>query len=208
MQMKRSTEERQELLKNLNAIDRIVVTVYRLLLGVVIAAVTAVVVLVIMRRPWGAGTQGEWFYFSVAVLFVMGWAIGQFAMLDRRQRRRNALSTFQAHASKTEDGARTWEFRFGPATSEGQQNPVASKKDIQLSFSRSLDVPLASLRAAVLPDNDALACLEAELNRGVHIDEACTLVEPAFADWNRFERDAYRQCVTNMLHQRSDASAE
>ena len=83
-----SPEERQGFLQKLDAIESVVLTAYRLLLRVVIAAVGAVVVLVVIRRPWGAGTQGEWFYFSVAVLLVLGWAVSQLLALDRRRRNR------------------------------------------------------------------------------------------------------------------------
>jgi peptidoglycan biosynthesis protein MviN/MurJ (putative lipid II flippase) len=112
--MKWSTEERQGFLRKLDAIDSVVVTFYRLLLGLVIAAVVIVVVLVVIHRPWGDGNQGEWFYFSIAVIFVLGWAIGQLFMLDRRQRKRRPPVTW------------TWQFRCGPAAGETLQNDTTS----------------------------------------------------------------------------------
>jgi hypothetical protein len=55
-----STEEREGFLQNLDAAESVMVSIYRLMLGLVIAAVIAVVVLVVTWRPWGAGNQGEW----------------------------------------------------------------------------------------------------------------------------------------------------
>ncbi|MEX2120441.1 MAG: hypothetical protein WD847_12670 [Pirellulales bacterium] len=197
--MKWSTEERQQFLRGLDGFERIVVTFYRLLLGVIVAAVVAVVAFVIIRRPWGDGNQGEWFYFSIAVLLVLGWAVGQFVMLGRRQRREPPLASLR---SSTEDGVRRWEFRFGRGAGESHQEPIASDDDVQFGFSKSFEVPLASLPAGMLPDEEALACLEREFQRGVPIDDACGLVQPAFADWNEREREAYRLYVTKLLDER------
>jgi hypothetical protein len=197
--MKWSTEERQQFLRGLDGFERVVVTFYRLLLGVIVAAVVAVVAFVIIRRPWGDGNQGEWFYFSIAVLLVLGWAIGQFVMLGRRQRRERPLASLH---SSTEDGVRRWEFRFGRAVGESHENAGGGDGEFRFGLSKSFEVPLASLPAGMLPDEEALACLERELQRGVAIDEACTLVQPAFADWNEREREAYRLYVTKLLDER------
>lgn len=188
----------------MDGVERVVVTFYRLLLGVVVAAVVAVVAFVIIRRPWGDGNQGEWFYFSIAVLLVLGWAIGQFVMLGRRQRRERPLASLH---SSTEDGVRRWEFRFGRAAGESQEDPRAGSGEFRFGFSKSFEVPLASLPSGMLPDEEALACLERELERGMEIDEACRLVQPAFADWNEREREAYRLYVTDLLKQRRMADS-
>jgi hypothetical protein len=82
------TNERQRFLNGLDDAERVVVTCYRLLLALIIVAVIAVVGCVIVWRPWGDGSQGEWFYFSVAVLLVLGWAVGQFVASGRRLRAR------------------------------------------------------------------------------------------------------------------------
>jgi hypothetical protein len=88
--MNSSTDDRQRLLNKLDAAERVVATFYRLMLLVIIAVVIAVVGFVIVRRPWGDGNQGEWLYFSIGVLMVLGWAVGQFVMLSRRQRNRRS----------------------------------------------------------------------------------------------------------------------
>lgn len=119
--MKWSTDERQGFLRKLDAIESVVVTFYKLMLGLVIAAVIAVVVLVVTWQPWGAGSQGEWFYFSIAVLLVLGWAVGQFVTLDHRQRSPRPAVTLRSSA---EGEVRTWEFRIGLAAGE-EQDPTA-----------------------------------------------------------------------------------
>ncbi|MEX2560241.1 MAG: hypothetical protein WD403_10025, partial [Pirellulales bacterium] len=193
------TDEREEFLRGLDGVERVVAGFYRLLLGAIVAAVVAVVVFVTIRRPWGNGNQGEWFYFSIAVLLVLGWAVGQFVMLGRRQRRERPLASLH---SSTEDGVRRWEFRFGRAAGESHENAGGADGEFRFGFSKSFEVPLASLPAGMLPDEESLACLERELQRGIEIEEACTLVQPAFADWNEREREAYRLYVTKLLDER------
>ncbi len=198
-----TTEQRQEFVNKLDAVDRVVVTFYRLLLGLVLAAILAVVVLVIVRRPWGDGNQGEWFYFTVAVLLALGWVGGQYAMLRRRQyrARANSPATFRANASTNPDGARVWEFRIGQPVAATDESPNTDDPSTRFEFSRSFEIPLASLPAAVRPTSESLACFQAELNRGVPIDNACRLIEPAYAGWNALQQSAYRHLVTSLLDQ-------
>jgi len=95
--MKWSTEDRQGPLRTLDAVDGGVITLYRVFLRLIIAAVLAVVGLVIVRRPWGAGSQGgAVLLFDGRVLLVLGWVVGQFAMLNRRQRHRRSPVTFDS----------------------------------------------------------------------------------------------------------------
>ncbi|MBI3465805.1 MAG: hypothetical protein HY000_22540 [Planctomycetes bacterium] len=114
--MKWSAEERQGFLQKLDAVESVVVTFYRLLLGLVIAAVIAVVVLAVIWRPWGDGSQGEWFYFSIAVLLVLGWAVGQLMVLDRRRKEKPAVQ----FRSNSDRGVWTWEVQIGAAEGEGR----------------------------------------------------------------------------------------
>ena len=200
--MKWSSEERKGLLRKLDAVERVVVTFYQLLLGLIIAAVVVVVVLVITWKPWGAGNQGEWFYFSIVVLLVLGWAVGQLVSLGRRQRQQGQPMTFH---SSTAGGARTWEFWYGRPAEEEHQNPGAGHDDIQCELSRSFVVPSASLPAAVLPGEEVLKRLDTELKGGVPIDKACKFVQPAFDDWSEVERNAYRLYVTSQLNHRGSS---
>jgi hypothetical protein len=113
--------ERRTLLNHLDAVERVVIACYRAMLLVVLAAVVAVVALVIRFRPWGDGHQGEWFYFSVAVLMVLGWAIGQWIALNHRQRQRSARPHVTLE-SCSEDGLQTWTFRFGQAPAKADSD--------------------------------------------------------------------------------------
>jgi len=108
-----SNEDRHRLLQSLGSVDRVLVAVYRIFLALILAAILAVVVLVIVWRPWGAGNQGEWFYFGIAVLLALAWVVGQFAKLNRRQRYRNSGVTLNS----------TWTFRFGSDDPNAHQNP-------------------------------------------------------------------------------------
>lgn len=108
--MQQSPDKRQQFLGVLDDIEGVVVRVYRLVLGLVIAAVVAVVGVVVVQKPWGAGNQGEWFYFGIGVLLVLGWASGQFISLGRR----HATPTFPFRfRSSKQDGVQTWELRLG-----------------------------------------------------------------------------------------------
>jgi len=89
--MRHPSERTQELLRVLDRAESAVVAFYRLLLLVIIAAVLAVAVYAVIHRTFGSGNQGEWFYFAVAVVAVLGWAFGTFLKLGRRQRRRRTL---------------------------------------------------------------------------------------------------------------------
>jgi len=199
-----STEGRKDFVRALDGVDRVVVACYRILLALIAAGVVVVVTLVIKWRPWGDGNQGEWFYFSLAVLFVLGWVVGQFIVLDRRQRRHDEsspadeLPECRVNTSHDDDGAQTWKLQFGSRPASG--NESAASDVSQWTFSRNFQVPLTSTPLANLPSHESLACLGAELKRGIHIDEACQRVEPAFVNWNEPQRQAYRQYVTSKLN--------
>jgi hypothetical protein len=98
--MKWSTEQRQRLLAKLDRMERTVVAFYRVLLTLIILVIVLAAVMVLIWRPWGAGHQGEWFYFSIAVLLALGWAVGQFIQLGRRQRKRMPPITFRASSDE------------------------------------------------------------------------------------------------------------
>jgi hypothetical protein len=190
--MKRSPEERQRLLVRLDGMQRLVVAFYRGLLVLIMAAIIAAAGFVAILAPWGEGHQGEWFYFSIAVLLGLGWAVGQFIKLGRRHRKHQAPMELRSSGSGT---PRVWEFRFG---SEAD----AAADTAKASFSRSFGVPLASLSADVLPDESALDRLEAELAKGVELDDACRRVHPEYARWGRLQQKAYRMYVTARLADR------
>lgn len=121
--MNGSNEDRDRLLEGLGRAEQAVTAFYRVLLWIVIVAVVAVVASVIVTRPWGEGHQGEWFYFAIAVMLVLGWAVGQFAWLSRRQSgRRLPWST----RSNSQDGTFTWEFRIGSNADDPRTAPSAA----------------------------------------------------------------------------------
>ena len=193
--MKWSTDDRQQLLGLLNTVESVVITFYRLLLWLVIAAVAAVVAFVVKERPWGDGTQGEWFYFSIAVLLVLGWAMSQFVMLSRRQR--NPWPELGPSVLQSK-GPGAWEFRFGsPPNATSQSLPSNDDPGCQM-ISKSFGIPLTTLEIAQPPEK-ILVGLRRELERGLSLEQACQLVEPAFADWSGIEQHAYLLYVKHLL---------
>lgn len=190
--MKWSPDERQRLSARLDGMQRSVVAFYRGLLVLIIAAIIAAASFVAISAPWGEGHQGEWFYFSIAVLLGLGWAVGQFIKLGRRHRQHHALVEFRSSGSGK---ARTWEFRFG-------SDAVTAADTANASFSRSFGFPLASLSADVLPDESALDRLEAELAKGVDLHDACRMVQPDYGNWSSLQQKACRMYVTARLADR------
>ncbi|MEX2142126.1 MAG: hypothetical protein WD894_22860 [Pirellulales bacterium] len=115
-----SNEDRHRLLERLGAVDRVLVAFYRMFLALILSAILVVVLLVIVWRPWGAGNQGEWFYFGIAVLLALGWVAGQFAKLHRRERYRRSGVTVNLSAVERDS---TWTFRFGSDDPNAHHHP-------------------------------------------------------------------------------------
>ena len=195
--MEQATEKRLENLRRLQSVEQVVTTFFQLVLGLIVVAVLGVVAAVIVWRPWGAGNQGEWFYFSIGVLIVLCWAIGQLIALRRRQH--NPWPAVTLTSNVANDG-QTWRFQFG-ANSPGPQNSGISG-DNTFEFTRSFTVPLGSVPAAALPSEEVLRRLEMELDRGVPLEEACKFVEPGYRDWSALQQKAYCLYVTSLLDQR------
>lgn len=202
--MKWSAEERRSIAEKLDGMERAIVYFYRLLLGLVIAAILGAVVFVVIDRPWGSGHQGEWFYFSIAVLLALGWAVGQFISVGRRLPRRPSMQI----RSEGKADQRAWTFRLEWGSLGKREVSAANADERVASFSRSFHVPLASLPSEVLPDDAALRCVKGELAKGVDLDDACRTVQPAYSDWGKFEQQAYRMYVTTWLDERRPADAD
>lgn len=154
--MKWSPGERQQFLGTLDGVQNILIGVSRMLLGLLIAAVFVVVGVVIVKRPWGAGNQGEWFYFTVAVLMVLGWAVGQFIALGRRRSQRSASESESespiAFHSSERDGAHTWELRFGSRSPGNGDGSTATAGNNEFVFSQAFEIPLGSIPSEMIPD--------------------------------------------------------
>jgi hypothetical protein len=187
--MERSAS-RQQFLTTLDTIDRVVVSAYRAFLGLVGIAIVAGTIWVIVNKPWGAGNQGEWFYFSVAVLVAMGWVLGEFIRVGYRRRSHASLLS-----SRTSDDGHplSWELRFGASSTPA--GPRASNEH-RFEFSRTCGSPAVSLSRDMLPDDDAIEWLQGAVSDGMELNDAIRVVQPAFDEWNSLEQDAYRLYVT------------
>lgn len=199
--MSTSFDHRLRFLAGLDCVERVAAGVYRMFLVVAALAIIGVAGFVIVRRPWGDGNQGEWFYFTIAVLLASGWVGGQFFQLRRRQRAWELPISIRA---RREGDGHAWELRIGSSADSGVEDPGRAGA-MQVSVSRGLEIPLGSLARDVLPDARALKRVEAELSAGADLDEACRAVEPQYADWNAMARWAYRKYVTSALEQATDA---
>jgi len=188
------TEKRSEFLKSLQSVEQVVTTFYRLLLWLIVAAVLVVVVCVIKWRPWGAGNQGEWLYFSIGVLIVLCWSIGQLITLGRRQFYRPPAVTF---SSSVASDTPTWQFQIGnPAAQEGRGD------GFRFELQGSLGMPSESTLVVTPPSEESLRRVEMEVNLGVPIEEVCQTIEPAYSGWSALQQKAYCQYLTTVLEQR------
>jgi hypothetical protein len=195
-----SNSDRRAFLNGLNRIEQVLVSVGRLFIGLLIAAILAGAVFVFVKRPWGAGNQGEWFYFGVAVLLALGWCVGQFTSLGARRRRRDGDGSMFVLNSEVVEGGQRWTFQFGSPAANSEPTPEGGNDGL-LNFSQGFQVPLATLARDVLPDEHSLARLREELALGTSLDQACRSVQPAYGTWNGLQRRAFQLCVTSLLEQ-------
>jgi hypothetical protein len=187
--MQWSTEDRLRFLSKLAGIDRVITAGYRFLLGLLIAAIIAGAAAVVVTNHFGPGNQGEWFYFTCIVLLALGWAVKEFVKAGRRQRRRDLPVSIR---SANNGAAHTWEFRWGSSAAAEHEGDGAAPFGIQLKATLpGIVMPLATLRRDELPDESAVHMIKAELDRGVKLEDAILLVQPAFAEWSALEQRAY-----------------
>jgi hypothetical protein len=57
-----------QLLGTLDIVDRVLTAFYRSLMALIICAILGIAAWVFVKRPIGAGNQGEYFYFGVAAI--------------------------------------------------------------------------------------------------------------------------------------------
>ena len=199
--MPRSNNGRRQLLDTLDQVEGVLVRTGRLFMLLIIAAVLAFAAFVFVRKPWGAGHQGEGFYFAAGVLLVLGWAVNQFLALGRRQSRHNLGTVFH---SSTHDDGHTWELRLG-TTADANQSETPAGEGFRFSFSKSFEIPLATVAREMLPDEDSLRRLESELADGATLERACRSVQPAFEQWSSLQQRAYTGFVARLLEERRAA---
>ena len=211
-------EKQRRVLERLDSVERSVVGVSRVLLRIALAGVLAVVAAVIVTRKPGGNTQGEYYYFGVAAVIVVGWILAQLGRLRSRERQAEARRRFggegapgptmryshDTHPLEGDAGfVRSMEFGFGSGpdadTDAEVPRPAGAKS---FTFSRGFEVPLASLPVNVMPDDATLDVIAAALERGESLELLCAAVQPAWADWNMLERQAYRFLLEAKLEER------
>ncbi len=195
-------QSQERLLNTLDTAESFMLTVYRAILVLLAVALVAVVAFVVVKRPWGAGNQGEWFYFGVAVLFATCWLVAQFIGVRRRRRRASGALL----RSAGEGGNRSWTFRFGSPPPAGDElNPDRGERTLQFSrqFSMPLGtIPLASITLDKLPDEDALSRIAALVSSGCELAEAVRHNHPGFKDLGDLEQEAVLLYVRHKLEGR------
>jgi hypothetical protein len=148
----------------------------------------------------GTGSQGEWFYFGIGVLLLVGWLAGQLARVRARARERSRppgpplLSLRRGE----EGGVRSWELRFGSGPTAGEDQEERKG----FVFSRTFAGPARMLPPEAVLDEAALERIRAELAAGKDLDQACDAVQIAYRAWDPVARAAYRQYAGMLLDQR------
>jgi hypothetical protein len=196
-----STNDRLRLLSKLAGVERLVLKGYRLVLGLLIIAIVVGAAAVVEMKPWGPGHQGEWIYFGAAALLALGWAAIEYVRVRRRQRKSESRLNFRSII--TEGGDQQWELRWG-----ADRSPDRDADDgYGLQFSSELPAAAIELSQHELPDKAALQAIEAELDRGVALNDAIQLVEPAFGERTALWQRACRLYVVHRLNQQGQAAA-
>jgi hypothetical protein len=130
-----STEHALHVLGTLNVVERAVVRVGRLLLLLLIGAVLILTGYLVMNPPW-AGHQGEWFYYGIAVVLVLGWGVGQYVALGRRLNRPPPPISIE---SRRDQDAWLWRLQWG-ANPAGDASPEEDS-GLRFSFFRTFKSP-------------------------------------------------------------------
>jgi hypothetical protein len=193
----------QGFLAVLQTIERVVIKICRFILGTVIACILASVVAVTLDPPWRAGDLGEWFYFTVGVLFLLAWTIRMYASLGRRQHRKLDIAFHSRVAQDVQELVRI----SGKIDDEVPTAPT-DRGHLQLNVARDSEPPCGSQARDVLPDETMLRRIASELACGADMDSVCRAAQPSYADWKAAARRAYRQYVGTLLEQRSAADTE
>lgn len=216
--MRESPKQGTRLLQQLDSVERSVVGVSRGLLWIALLGVLALVAAVIVTRKRGGTTQGEYFYFGVAIAVVLGWITTQFARLRSRVRPTGASRNLEG-AGPTGQIARhvrdsgpvplegdtgfEWsrEFRLDMGPGENTDVPQ-TPGGMPFTFSHGFEFPLASLPADVVPDDATLDVIAAALERGERLEHLCAAVQPAYNEWDAMARQAYRFLIEAILEDR------
>jgi hypothetical protein len=180
--MQSSSNDRRAFLRKLDAIEHFFATGGRLISGLVIAAVLAAAAYVFVKRPLGAGHQGEYFYFSVVVLLVLGWAVGQYLSFNQRLQRLKG---------------------------ETVEEPMPNLGLLQALLPGGAQTTFAfsgTLPPETIPTDEALTRFQTEIEHGTPIDEACSKLQPQYGGWNIQERCAYQLLLEGLLNERRKAS--
>lgn len=217
--MGESREDRTRFVETLDSVERTLIRTLRVLLWVALLGVLALVAAAIMTRKPGGNTQGEYYYFGVATLLVLWLIVSRFSRLRAREQRaesrqlpgRSILSGWSVESSsgtvplseeRGDAHVRSWQFRFGDPPAADASSDVGAPPGLSPSFSRSVNIPLASLPANVMPDEATLDAIAGALQLGESLDDVCARVQPAYRGWSAMQRRAYRFLVETRLQAR------
>ena len=169
------SDEQRRLLRALDKSEAVVVKVYRIVLVGLVVFVLGLLATILRHLPVGFGSQGEWFYLSIALLIFVAWVVSQFVGLSRRMRR---IASGGASGPTTE--ARQT-GTYGQAA--GARESVSSA----YSWSREIGVP-----AEDRLDDATLEQLDPLLTFGYDVDRLCRMANPRYAAWPEERQAAYR----------------
>jgi hypothetical protein len=193
------SQQQQQILGVLEAVERAATWSLRFFLFVVMGAIIGVVVLAVLKQPFGNAAQGEWFYFGGFALLALCWALGGLHQLNKRsRRRREQRAVLETRVVQTGNWPLDELLRSaGPGAVE-----VQADGGTKVVFSKTMEIPGGSIPTELLPDERQLALIESELRRGASLDDACRLMQREYAGWPEMQRLVYRTYVEHQLREK------
>lgn len=158
--------DRSRLLIRLNFVERILLAVYQFVLGSLILGIFVGVAAVMHFKPWGAGHQGEWYYFAVAVMLALGCLGARYVAVRRRYRAIGRASQITANGRNFAQG---WDVRWHGGEPESTDNNAV---EMRFRFSWSPPSLVTEGPEEGSPRDADYGGVEAERLRGVALDDA------------------------------------
>ena len=185
--MRESEEDAAKRTRLLSALDSLEVAasgIYLVLIVIVLAAAGAVVYWLIENAPPYFGTQGEWFYVTIAALLVLGWGIGQTLWLLRRLRRASDRVAGNVRPPPFESGPGGFSLKWG--------SPDAARDKSTWTWNfESGPRELKTIRI----DEAQVVMAASAADAGKDWDEICRVIHSGYDSMSSAEQALYRQAI-------------
>lgn len=180
-------DDRDRLPKGPDRAEGVAIAAYRWAL---VALVGWVLVGALGDVPDGFGTQGEWFYLTLALALFAAWVIGQLVVLARRQRRPSAAPPVRFETRGTGAHGRFVVTLGGDAAAgaAGSDTGPSTRSDHASSLAPEDEL-----------DDEATARATVLCGVGHDLEDVCRAMNPRYAGWDMERQRLYREYVETMM---------